>query len=63
MTDYFFTNNEPTLIVVERPAAYQNTSTSQQPVKGDTVHNKHIPNSQRKLESIRLCLLKGKYQF
>ena len=28
-TDYFFTNIEPTPIVVECPAAYQNTSTSQ----------------------------------
>ena len=37
MTDYFFTNIEPTPIVVERPAAHQNKSTSQQPVNGDTV--------------------------
>ena len=57
MTDYFFTNIEPTPIIVERPAAHQNKSTSQQPVNG------HTPNSQRKLESICLCLLTGKYQF
>ena len=37
MTDYFFTNIEHTLIVVECPAAYQNKPTSQQPVNGDTV--------------------------
>ena len=37
MTDYFFTNIEPTQIVVEHPAAHQNKSTSQQPVNGDTV--------------------------
>ena len=37
MTDYFFTNIEPTPIVVERPVAHQNKSTSQQPVNGDTV--------------------------
>ena len=43
MTDYFFTNIEPTPIVVECPAAYQNTSTSQQPVKGDTVSQQTHP--------------------
>ena len=37
MTDYFFTNIEPTLIKVECPAAHQNESTSQKPVNGDTV--------------------------
>ena len=37
MTDYFFTNIEPTLIIVEPPAAHQNKSTSQQPVSGDTI--------------------------
>ena len=37
MTDYFFTNIEPTPIIVEHPAAHQNKSTSQQPVNGDTV--------------------------
>ena len=36
MTDYFFTNIEPTPIIVECPAAHQNKSTSQQPVNGDT---------------------------
>ena len=63
MTDYFFTNIEPTPIVVERPAAHQNKSTSQQPVNRDTVSQQTHPNSQRKLESIHLCLLTGKYQF
>ena len=64
MTDYFFTNIEPTPIVVERPVAHQNKSTPQQPVNGDTVsQHKHTPNSQKKLESIHLCLLTGKYQF
>ena len=37
MTDYFFTNIEPTLIVVGCSAAYQNKPTSQQPENGDTV--------------------------
>ena len=37
MTDYFFTNIEPTPIIVEHPTAHQNKSTSQQPVNGDTV--------------------------
>ena len=35
-TDYFFTNIEPTPIVVECPAAHQNKSTSQQPVSQQT---------------------------
>ena len=43
MTDYSFTNIEPTPIVVERPAAYQNKSTSQQPVNGDTVSQQTHP--------------------
>ena len=43
MTDYFFTNTEPTLIIIERPAAYQNKSTSQQPVNGDTVSQQTHP--------------------
>ena len=43
MTDYFFTNIEPTPIKVERPAAHQNKSTSQQPVNGDTVSQQTHP--------------------
>ena len=43
MTDYFFTNIEPTLIVVECLAAHQNKSTSQQPVNGDTVSQQTHP--------------------
>ena len=42
-TDYFFTNVEPTLIVVEHPAAYHNTSTSQQPVNRDTISQQTHP--------------------
>ena len=43
MTDYFFTNIEPTLIIVERPTAHKNKSTSQQPVNGDTVSQQTHP--------------------
>ena len=43
MTDYFFTDIEPTPIIVERPAAHQNKSTSQQPVNGDTVSQQTHP--------------------
>ena len=43
MTDYFFTNIEPTPIKVEHPAAHQNKSTSQQPVNGDTVSQQTHP--------------------
>ena len=43
MTDYFFTNIEPTLIIVEHPAAHQNKSTSQQPLNGDTVSQQTHP--------------------
>ena len=43
MTDYFFTNIEPTPIVVECPAAHQNKSTSQQLVNGDTVSQQTHP--------------------
>ena len=42
-TDYFFTNIEPTPIKVERPAAHQNKSTSQQPVNRDTVSQQTHP--------------------
>ena len=43
MTDYFFTNNEPTPIIVEHPTAHQNKSTSQQPLNGDTVSQQTHP--------------------
>ena len=43
MTDYFFTNIEPTPIIVERPVAHQNRSTSQQPVNADTVSQQTHP--------------------
>ena len=43
MTDYFFTNIEPTPIIVKHPAAHQNKSTSQQPVNGDTVSQQTHP--------------------
>ena len=42
-TDYFFTNIEPTPIIVERPIAHQNKSPSQQPVNGDTVSQQTHP--------------------
>ena len=42
-TDYFFTNIEPTPIIVECPAAHQNKSTSQQPVNGGTVSQQTHP--------------------
>ena len=63
MTDYFFTNIEPTPIIVERPAAHQNKSTSQQPVNGDTVSQQTHPQQPEETKSTRLCLLTGKYQF
>ena len=37
MTDYFFTNIEPTLIIVKCPAAHQDKSPPQQPVSRDTI--------------------------
>ena len=36
-TDYFFTNIEPALIIVKRPAVHQNKSPPQQPTSGDTI--------------------------
>ena len=42
-TDYFFTNIEPTPIIVEHLAAHQNKSTSQQPENGDTVSQETHP--------------------
>ena len=43
MTDYFFTNIEPTLIKIEHLAAHQSKSTSQQPVNRDTVSQQTHP--------------------
>ena len=43
MTDYFFTNIEPKLIIVERPAAHHSTSTSHQPLNGDKVSQQTHP--------------------
>ena len=43
MTGYFFTNIEPTPIIVECPAVHQNKSTSQQPVNRDTVSQQTHP--------------------
>ena len=43
MTDYFFTNIEPTPIIVEHPAVHQNKSSPQQPVNGDTVSQQTHP--------------------
>ena len=43
MTDYFFTNIEPKLIIVEHPATHQSTSTSQQPVNRDKVSQQTHP--------------------
>ena len=43
MTDYFFTNIEPTPIIVEHPAAHQNKSPPQQPANRDTVSQQTHP--------------------
>ena len=43
MTDYFFTNIEPTPIIVECPAVHQNKSPPQQPVSGDTISQQTHP--------------------
>ena len=43
MTDYFFTNIEPTPIIVEQPATHQNKSPPQQPVRGDTISQQTQP--------------------
>ena len=43
MTDYFFTNIEPALIIVEHPAVHQNKSPPQQPVNRDTVSQQTHP--------------------
>ena len=53
MTDYFFTNIEPTPIIVEHPAVHQNKSPPQQPVNGDTVSQQTHPQQP---EETRICL-------
>ena len=63
MTDYFFTNIEPTPIIVECPAAHQNKSPPNNQQTEIQFHNNHTPSSQRKLGSTRRCLLRGKYQY
>ena len=47
-TDYFFTNIEPTPIIVEHPAVHQNKSPSQQPVNTDTVSQQTHPQQPEK---------------
>ena len=42
-TDYFFTNIEPKLIIVERPPAHHSTLTSHQPLNGDKVSQQTHP--------------------
>ena len=42
-TDYFFTNIEPKLIIVERPPAHHSTSTSHQPLNRDKVSQQTHP--------------------
>ena len=43
MTDYFFTNIESALIIVECPAVHKKKSPPQQPVNGDTVSQQTYP--------------------
>ena len=63
MTDYFFTNIEPTLIIVECPVVHQNKSPPQQPVNGDTVLQQTHPQQPDETRIYLLCLLRGKYQY
>ena len=42
-TDYFFTNIEPKLIIVEHPPAHHSTSTSHQPLNRDKVSQQTHP--------------------
>ena len=42
-TDYFFTNIEPTPIIVKHPAVHQNESPPQQPANGDTISQQTHP--------------------
>ena len=43
-TNYFFTNIEPTPIIVKRPAVHQNKSPPQQPASGDTISQHTVLN-------------------
>ena len=43
MTDYFFTNIEPALIIVKHPAVHQNKSPPQQPASGETISQQTHP--------------------
>ena len=51
MTDYFFTNIEPKLIIVEQPPAHNSTSTSHQPLNEDKVSQQTHP---QQLEETRI---------
>ena len=42
-TDYFFTNIEPALIIVKRPAVHQNKPPPQQAASGDTISQQTHP--------------------
>ena len=42
-TDYFFTNIEPALIIVKRPAVHQNKPPPQQATSGDTISQQTHP--------------------
>ena len=42
-TDYFFTNIEPALKIVKRPAVHQNKSPPQPPASGDTISQQTHP--------------------
>ena len=42
-TDYFFTNIEPTPIIVKHPAVHQNKSLPQQAASGDTISQQTHP--------------------
>ena len=42
-TDYFFSNIEPTLIIVKRPAVHQNKPPPQQAASGDTISQQTHP--------------------
>ena len=52
MTDYFFTNIEPALIIVKCPAVHQNKSTPQQPACGDTISQQTHPQQP---DETRIC--------
>ena len=63
MTDYFFTNIEPTPIIVERSAGHQNKSTSQQPVNGDTVSQQIHPQQPEETRIHPSILINRQVQF